>query len=242
MTDDERIVLYLETGDDALLAEMTREEADDLRATRTLLEDEALWGEPDPDLASRIDAEVRTTVQATVPPLPTPTSAPVPMQTSATSTGASTAAVVDMAAARERRGLHRGLVAVVGLAAGVVLAIGAVALQSASDDEGDQVAVSATDLGGDITGTASSVARPAGVEIVLDIEGLPRAAVGSFYQGWVKGEKGLVTIGTFHTGGRVVLWSGVELADYPLLTVTLEPEDGDPASSGQVLLTAPIGG
>lgn len=241
MTDDERIVLYLETGDDTLLSEMTREEADDLRATRALLEDEALWGEPASDLAARIDAEVRATPQATTPPLPTP-STDISTPTSTTSAGAPPAPVVDMAAARERRGLHRGLIAVAGMAAGVVLALGAVALRSGSDEPGDEVAIAATDLGGDITGTASFVARPAGLEIVLDLEGLPRAPAGSFYQGWVKGDKGLVTIGTFHTGGRVVLWSGVELADYPLLTVTLEPEDGDPASSGQVLLTAPIGG
>lgn len=243
MTDDERIVLYLETGDDALLSEMTREEVDDLRATRALLEDEALWGEPAADLGARIDAEVRSTPQAATTAAASPTpSVDISAPTSTTSAGAPPAPVVDMAAARERRGLQRGLVALVGMAAGVVLALGAVALRSGSDDGGDEVAVAATDLGGDISGTASVVARPAGLEIVLDLEGLPRAPAGNFYQGWVKGEKGLVTIGTFHTGGRVVLWSGVELADYPLLTVTLEPEDGDPASSGQVLLTAPIGG
>jgi hypothetical protein len=242
MTDDERIALYLETGDDALLAELTSEEADDLRATRALLEDEALWGEPAADLSSRIAAEVRATAQVGARASVAPSASAAAPTVGVPGAAAPTAPVVDLAAARERRGLHRGLVAAVGMAAGVALALGAVALRTGSDDDGDQVAITATELGGDIAGTASSVSRPAGVEIVLDVDGLPRAPAGSFYQGWVKGERGLVTIGTFHTGGRVVLWSGVEIADYPLLTVTLEPEDGDPASSGQVLLTAPIGG
>ena len=57
----------------------------------------------------------------------------------------------------------------------------------------------------------------------------------------MKGPRGLVTIGTFHLRGgpgAVELWSAVSLADYPTITVTREPEDGDPASSGQVVLTS----
>jgi hypothetical protein len=56
----------------------------------------------------------------------------------------------------------------------------------------------------------------------------------------MKGPHGLVTIGTFHMRGpgTVELWSAVSLADYPVITVTREPEDGNPASSGQVVLTS----
>jgi hypothetical protein len=56
----------------------------------------------------------------------------------------------------------------------------------------------------------------------------------------MKGPRGLVAIGTFHLRGgpgTVELWSAVSLADYPTITVTREPEDGNPASSGQVVLT-----
>jgi hypothetical protein len=42
-------------------------------------------------------------------------------------------------------------------------------------------------------------------------------------------------------GGEVKLWAGVDIADFPVLTVTLEPDDGDPASSGQVVLRGEIG-
>jgi hypothetical protein len=37
--------------------------------------------------------------------------------------------------------------------------------------------------------------------------------------------------------GPVELWSAVSLTDYPTITVTREPEDGNPASSGQIVLT-----
>ena len=63
---------------------------------------------------------------------------------------------------------------------------------------------------------------------VMDMEGRRR-------------DKGLVSIGTFHTPDKVILWAGVSLVDYPTLTVTLEPEDGDQTSSGQVVLKAPVG-
>src|SRR5438034_38664 len=64
---------------------------------------------------------------------------------------------------------------------------------------------------------------------------------GYYYQAGMTGPRGLVTIGTFHLRGgpgTVELWSAVNLADYPTITVTREPEDGDPASSGQVVLTS----
>jgi hypothetical protein len=37
-------------------------------------------------------------------------------------------------------------------------------------------------------------------------------------------------------GDEVTLWAGVDIEDFPVMTVTLEPNDGDPASSGDVVL------
>jgi len=88
--------------------------------------------------------------------------------------------------------------------------------------------------------TAKLHATPSGLAIELDVSGLPPSPPGYYYQAWMKGPRGLVTIGTFHLRGgpgTVELWSAVTLADYPTLTVTREPEDGNPASSGQVVLT-----
>jgi hypothetical protein len=82
-----------------------------------------------------------------------------------------------------------------------------------------------------------------GEEIGLDTSGLPAAPVGSYYQGWVKGNHGIVSIGTFHvrhgTGG-VVLWSGVKLSDYPKITVTLQTEGAGPVDPGRIVLTGDI--
>src|SRR6185437_3019822 len=88
--------------------------------------------------------------------------------------------------------------------------------------------------------TAKLHATPSGLAIELDVSKLPPSPPGFYYQAWMKGPHGLVTIGTFHMRGpgTVELWSAVSLADYPTITVTREPEDGNPASSGQVVLTS----
>jgi hypothetical protein len=84
---------------------------------------------------------------------------------------------------------------------------------------------------------------PSGVEITLDTTGLPPAPAGTYYEAWVVGPHGSVAIGTFHLrrGSKdVVLWSGVELADYPKITITAQREGEGPASSGRVLLAGEV--
>ena len=102
------------------------------------------------------------------------------------------------------------------------------------------VALAGTRLAPAASATAKLHATPSGLAIELDVSGLPPSPPGYYYQAWMKGPRGLVTIGTFHLRGgpgTVELWSAVSLADYPAITVTREPEDGNPASSGQVVLT-----
>ena len=102
------------------------------------------------------------------------------------------------------------------------------------------VALAGTRLAPAASATARLHATPSGLAIELDVSGLPPSPPGYYYQAWMKGPRGLVTIGTFHLRGgpgTVELWSAVSLADYPAITVTREPEDGNPASSGQVVLT-----
>jgi hypothetical protein len=102
------------------------------------------------------------------------------------------------------------------------------------------VALAGTRLAPAASATARLHATSSGLAIELDVSGLPPSPPGYYYQAWMKGPHGLVTIGTFHMRGgpgTVELWSAVSLADYPVITVTREPEDGNPASSGQVVLT-----
>jgi hypothetical protein len=133
-----------------------------------------------------------------------------------------------------RRTVRAGAVALLAAAAVV---IGIVVTRGPATTD---VALAGTRLAPAASATAKLHATPSGLAIELDVSGLPPSPPGYYYQAWMKGPRGLVTIGTFHLRGgpgTVELWSAVSLTDYPAITVTREPEDGNPASSGQVVLT-----
>jgi hypothetical protein len=142
---------------------------------------------------------------------------------------------------RDRGRSHRlrwvsaGLVAT---AAVVALVIGLVGLFDSGDET--VVALEGTDLQTGATGQAVIGAADSGWWIRLDVEGLPAAPDGSYYEGWVWSDDGDgVSIGTFHLrdgDAPVTLWSGVDPADYPAIWVTLEDEDGDAAASDRIVL------
>jgi hypothetical protein len=135
---------------------------------------------------------------------------------------------------RMRRTVRAGAVALLAAAAVVISLV--VTRGPATSD----VVLAGTRLAPGASATAQLHTTPSGLAIELDVSGLPPSPPGSYYQAWMKGPRGLVTIGTFHLRGgpgTVELWSAVSLADYPAITVTREPEDGNPASSGQVVLT-----
>lgn len=122
------------------------------------------------------------------------------------------------------------------------LAAGVTAILTAGPDAGT-MELSGTPIAAQAHADVQLRDTPSGVEIVLDVEGLPPAPEGSYYQGWVKGDRGVVAIGTFHLrrgGDDVVLWSGVELSGYPAITVTLQAEGAGPASSGKVVLRGDV--
>jgi hypothetical protein len=103
------------------------------------------------------------------------------------------------------------------------------------------VAMSGTEL--EVSASGSAAVRPndAGWWIRLDVTGLPPAPDGMYYEGWVwsDADEG-VSIGTFHLRGGdapVVLWSGVPLAEYPSIWVTLEDEEEGPEASDRVVMT-----
>lgn len=138
---------------------------------------------------------------------------------------------------------RRRILAVLAVAGAVVLAtVAAVVVRSGGGDE--PLVASAVLEGGDLapgaTGAVEVFEDDAGFRIVLRAPDLPDPPAGSFYQAWIKRGDGLVAIGTFSRGGEVVLWSGIPLADGDLVTVTLEPDDGDPSSSGQRVLAGPV--
>jgi hypothetical protein len=103
------------------------------------------------------------------------------------------------------------------------------------------VAMTGTDLQAGASGTATVHPTGSGWYVRLDVTGLPPAPEGSYYEGWVWSDDGEgVSIGTFHLrsqDGPVILWSGVEMTEYPSVWVTLEDEDGSPEASDQLVLT-----
>ncbi len=105
------------------------------------------------------------------------------------------------------------------------------------------VAISGTDLMPAAEGVATLQPTGSGWYIRLDVEGLPPAPAGSYYEGWVWSEDDGVSIGTFHLRGEpgpVVLWSGVDVADYPAIWVTLEDEGAGPEASDLIMMKGRI--
>lgn len=114
-----------------------------------------------------------------------------------------------------------------------------------SGDPGEiVVAIQGTEL--EATAAGQATLRPTGDGwwIGLQVSDLTPAPEGTYYEGWVWSDEGEgVSIGTFHfrgEGDSVVLWSGVDPAGYPMIWVTLETEDGDPAASDRIVLRGRI--
>jgi len=130
------------------------------------------------------------------------------------------------------------------MAAGAVAAIALLVIGVASvldDPIADTVvAMTGTDLAPAAAGFASLRPTPSGWYIRLDVSGLPAAPEDSYYEGWVwsDDDEG-VSIGTFHVRAGddpVVLWSGVNVAEYPAIWVTLQDEGAGPEASDRIMM------
>ncbi|MDH3753946.1 MAG: anti-sigma factor [Acidimicrobiia bacterium] len=140
--------------------------------------------------------------------------------------------------------------AMAGAAAAAVIVGIALVVNSADDDDrepaGVEFAIVGTELAPDASGTGVVQVRPAGFAIIIEIQGLDPAVPGTFYQGWVRSDDGdLVAVGTFHAredNGPIALWSGVDLDDYPTLTVTTQQIGAGTGSSGEQVLVARFDG
>lgn len=126
-------------------------------------------------------------------------------------------------------------------AAAAVLVVGLLATFLRDDTVTPEIelALAATDLAPDAKGLVEIDTTPLGTRLILDVSGLPPAPAGQYYEAWLRtGPETGVSAGTFHLrggNGRIELWAGVTIEDYPLFTVTIQDE-ADVASSGQVVL------
>jgi len=106
-----------------------------------------------------------------------------------------------------------------------------------------EVALAASELAPEAVGTVGLVDAVGGLRVHLKVDRLPAPPDGSFYQAWMIGDAGVVAVGTFHgvdDGKAIILWSGVSVEQYPVFTVTLEPDDGNPSPSSQQVLMADL--
>jgi anti-sigma-K factor RskA len=128
----------------------------------------------------------------------------------------------------------------VGIAAAAVVALVLGLSGVFSSEETTFVSMAGTDLQPEVTGQAAIKKTGSGWWIELDLDDLPAAAPGTYYEAWVWNDEGEgVSIGTFHfreTADPIVMWSGVDPADYPSVWVTLEDEDGNPSASDRIVV------
>lgn len=208
--------------------------ADAARRLRVLLASPDLWSEPPGGLLDQITAGIGRERTALAGPPPA----------AVTWSAAGAASAANAASTARKDGRRRAWVrrpagaAVAALLAAAAVVIGIVVTRGPVTTD---VALAGTRLAPAASAVAKLHATRSGLAVELDVSGLPPSPPGSYYQAWMKGPHGLVTIGTFHMRGgpgTVELWSAVTLAGYPTITVTREPEDGNPASSGQVVLTS----
>jgi hypothetical protein len=75
--------------------------------------------------------------------------------------------------------------------------------------------------------------------LTLSVEDFPPTPAGAYYAVWVRGEAGDVAIGTFRLKSDddfdIPFAIGVNPSEYPEVVVTLEPDDGDPALTGEIV-------
>lgn len=177
-----------------------------------LMREDTTWAEPQPEVGDRVIAAI--------------------------------AGMADESPAPRRRRVGAYAAAVVGIAAVTALVLGLAGVFDAPDEQ--LVAMEGTEIETSAVGEAALRPTGSGWWIRLEVAGLPAADPGTYYEGWMWNDEGEgVSIGTFHLRGGeepVILWSGVDPADYPAIWVTREPEDGDPGASDQVVMRGRIEG
>ena len=100
----------------------------------------------------------------------------------------------------------------------------------------------------DASGAAYVSRTPNGLRIDMELRDLPATPEGMHYECWYVAETDSlsspqrVTGGTFvaPSGGdvEITMFTAADAEDYPGIDITLEPDDGDPARDGEVVLAS----
>ena len=193
------------------------------------------WADLPPGLEDAVVAAIAADVGANGPNAAATVPAPVP----AVSIDAARARRAAAPPAPERRSTMPWWLAA---AAAVAVVITGVVLVNRAGDEatdGLEFALAGTELAPDATATAAFAVTPDGLRIMLDTSDLPGAPEGQMYEAWIGNGDIRVSAGTFHLrggGAPISLWAGTADPSFTVISVTIEPIDGDAASSGNVVL------
>jgi hypothetical protein len=196
---------------------LTDDEAADLSMLADLLGDQSTWAEPSAGLE---DAVIRAVAAAPDAVEPAP------------------------ASARPRRSRTASLRWRVASAAAVAaIAVGGILVTLGGGTSADYTAkLAATDIAPGAHASVDITRNRGGFRIALDASGLSPLPDGQYYEAWLKNSSGtLVAIGTFSSSNDdVTLWAGVSPAEYTTMTITIELDDNNQASSGHVILAGPV--
>jgi hypothetical protein len=191
------------------------------------------WADLPPGLEDAVVAAIAAEIGATAQNGAAPATAP------AVSLDAARARRVAEPAVPERRSAMPWWLTA---AAAVALVItGVVLVTRAGGGSTDEVefAMAGTELAPEATATVVFENTPAGLKLTLDASNLAGAPEGQMYEAWISNGDIRVSAGTFHLRGGaapISLWAGTADPSFGIITVTIEPIDGDATSSGNVVL------
>jgi hypothetical protein len=204
-----------------------------LDALRAELSAAPIWEEPPAELEDRVVAAVAREAEERRRNARQSQLRPVPARASVSHR---------LRSAAGRQSGRRPVLALSVLTAAVVA--GVLVVTGLSDNAPPQqfaMVVLGTSLAPRAHGSATLTKTTSGWRIQLSATGLPHRQGATFYEAWLKNPAGtLVPVGTFNDARQVTLWSGVPVTKFRNLTVTLQPANGNPASSGRRVLTGTI--
>jgi anti-sigma-K factor RskA len=127
----------------------------------------------------------------------------------------------------------------------VVAVLGAGLLWTITKDSSEGIPLTATVPGSEGGGEISGEMEEGNLKIELVVWDLPELQNGEYYELWyAKEDGGRISCGAFRAqrGGQttVNLTAPANAVSYPEIEVTREPDDGDPASSGEKVLVGDL--
>jgi hypothetical protein len=198
------------------MSEPTHDDLADLRRLATRLQpDQVTWEQPPAGLWDRIAAEAHVEPIATSAPIGDE-SVVVPLQ--------------------HRRRTHTA-VWLLGAAAAIMLVVAGVVVATSGGDGGTVVAQAPLDPLG-ATGSGRAELLDDGGTLSLHVETSDLDAGDGFLELWVidPSVSRLVSLGPLRPDGTYELPAGLDLREFPIVDVSVEPIDGDPTHSGNSVL------